>query len=232
MPSTDGNNNRSSRANRSSPPRGRSHSASRSRSRGRGSGTSPIRSSTRRRRRSVDAREDELNDLRRQVRVLMDAQKPAEDGKKRKRAQKGTESSALQKGRAIPRRVTLFDDLGTIQLQRDTYRAKGYHDDTNEDEFDELEQLSEEARAEKRELEHGFTAVAEMEHIVKDFIKEVGKEGGQALVIELEKGAESAKTHDTQSATKIVGKELNRRIRKINEQRMKEFQAADTVKLL
>ncbi|KAJ3776111.1 hypothetical protein FB446DRAFT_785389 [Lentinula raphanica] len=223
MPSNHGNSH-SSRANRSSPQQGRSRSASRSRSRGRGSESSPIRSSTRRRRGSVDARNDELNDLRRQVRVLMDAQKPAEDGKKRKRAQKGTESTGLQKGRAIPRRVTLFDDLGTIQLQRDTYRAKGYHDDTNEDEIDELEQLSDEARAEKRELERGFTAVAEMEHIVKDFIKEVGKEGGRALVIELEKGAESAKTHDTQSATKIVGKELNRRIRKINEQRMKEFQ--------
>ncbi|KAJ3764616.1 hypothetical protein FB446DRAFT_799470 [Lentinula raphanica] len=49
---------------------------------------------------------------------------------------------------------------------------------------------------------------------------------GLTQILELERGAESAKTHDTQSATRIVGRELNRRIRKINEQRMKEFEDA------
>ncbi|KAJ3845258.1 hypothetical protein F5878DRAFT_705652 [Lentinula raphanica] len=230
MPSN--HNRRSSHANHSSPPRGRPRSASRSRERGRGSESSPIRSSTRHHGGSVDARDAELNDLRRQVKVLMNAQKPAEEGKKRKRPQKGTEPTALQKGRAIPRRVVVFDDLVTIQLQRDTYRAKGYHEDRNEEDFDELEELSEEERAEKRDthhenrLERGYTAVREMEHVVKDFINEVGKEGGNALLNELERGAESAKTHDTQSATKIVGNELNRRIRKINEQKMKAFREA------
>ncbi|KAJ3834767.1 hypothetical protein F5878DRAFT_727993 [Lentinula raphanica] len=219
-------NNRSSRTTRSSPPRGRSRSPSRSRSRGRGTDSSPIRSSTRHRGGSDDARDTELNDLRRQLHVLMNAQKPAEEGKKRKRSQKGTEPTALQKGRAIPRRVVVFDDLVTIQLQRDTYRAKGYHEDQGGEEVDELEDLSEEERTEKRELERGYTAVREMEHVVKDFITEVGKEGGNTLINELERGAESAKTHDTQSATRIVGKELNRRIRKINEQKMKEFREA------
>ncbi|KAJ3722369.1 hypothetical protein C8R42DRAFT_720748 [Lentinula raphanica] len=72
----------------------------------------------------------------------------------------------------------------------------------------------------------GHTAVEEMEYVVKDFVKKAGKEGGRAMLSELEKGAESAKTHDTQSATRIVGRELNRRVRKMNEQRMKEFEEA------
>ncbi|KAJ3715431.1 hypothetical protein C8R42DRAFT_725785 [Lentinula raphanica] len=95
-----------------------------------------------------------------------------------------------------------FNDLRR-QLQRDTYRAKGYHEGGDEDEFDELANPSEE-RAENRELDRGFTAVGEIEY----------------FLIELEKEVESAKTYDTQSATKIVGRELNRRVRKVKEQKM------------
>ncbi|KAJ3831439.1 hypothetical protein F5878DRAFT_675157 [Lentinula raphanica] len=119
-------------------------------------------------------------------------------------------------GRAIPRRVTVFDDLNNIQVQWDAYRAK-YEDDSSLDEL--APEPSEEEQAEKRELERGHTAVEEMEHVVKDFVKKEEKRVDGLCFL-------SAKTHDTQSATRIVGKELNRRVRKINEQRMKEFEEA------
>lgn len=41
---------------------------------------------------------------------------------------------------------------------------------------------------------------------------------------QLERGADSAKTHDTQAATKIIGQELNRRVRRVNEARIKEHE--------
>ncbi|KAJ3820685.1 hypothetical protein F5880DRAFT_1733206 [Lentinula raphanica] len=213
----------SSRGTRSSPPRGQSHSTSPVVPRGRGANSSPGHSNAHSRSPSVDAREAELNDLRRQLHALTNAKKPDEDGKKRKRAAKNSESTFLQMGRAIPRRVTVFDDLNNIQVQWDAYRAK-YEDDSSLDEL--APEPSDEEQAEKRELERGHTAVEEMEHVVKDFVKKAGKEGGRAMLSELEKGAESAKTHDTQSATRIVGRELNRRVRKMNEQRMKDFEEA------
>ncbi|KAJ3778514.1 hypothetical protein FB446DRAFT_832291 [Lentinula raphanica] len=213
----------SSRGTRSLPAQGESRSPSPVRPRGHGANSAPGHSNAHRRSPSVDARDAELNDLRRQLHALTNAKKPDEDGKKWKRAAKNSESTFLQMGRAIPRRVTVFDDLNNIQVQWDAYRAK-YEDDSSLDEL--APEPSEEEQAEKRELERGHTAVEEMEHVVKDFVKKAGKEGGRAMLSELEKGAESAKTHDTQSATRIVGKELNRRVRKINEQRMKEFEEA------
>lgn len=66
---------------------------------------------------------------------------------------KGSEPTPLQQGRAIPRRVTVFDDLHTIQSQYDAYRRNGFHKPPNDDDddIDELEEgPSEEERAEKR----------------------------------------------------------------------------------
>ncbi|KAJ4493205.1 hypothetical protein C8R41DRAFT_867087 [Lentinula lateritia] len=188
---------------------------------------SPIRSSARHSSPIVDDHDTEVNDLRRQVLALTNAKKPSEDGKKRKRVPKGSEPTPLQQGRAIPRRVTVFDDLHTIQSQYDAYRRNGFHKPPNDDDddIDELEEgPSEEERAEKRNMERGYTAIKEMEHVMPNFIKRVGEEGGQALILELERGADSAKTHDTQAATKIIGQELNRRVRRVNEARIKEHE--------
>ncbi|KAJ3914320.1 hypothetical protein F5877DRAFT_82901 [Lentinula edodes] len=188
---------------------------------------SPVRSSAHHSSALADHHEAEVNDLRRQVLALTNAKKPSDEGKKRKRLPKGSEPTPLQQGRAIPRRVTIFDDLHTIQSQYDAYRRNGFHrppPDDNDD-VDELEkELSEEERAEKRNMERGYTAIKEMDHVVPNFIKRVGEEGGQALIIELERGADSAKTHDTQAATRIVGQELNRQVRRINEARIKEHE--------
>ncbi|KAJ3724746.1 hypothetical protein C8R42DRAFT_719389 [Lentinula raphanica] len=139
---------RSSRGTRSSPPRGQSRSASPVQPRGRGTNCSPGHSNAHRRSPSVEARDAELNDLPRQLHALTNAKKPDEDGRKRKRAAKNSESTFLQMGRAIPRRVTVSDDLNNIQVQWDAYRAK-YEDDSSLDEL--APEPSEEEQAEKRQ---------------------------------------------------------------------------------
>ncbi|KAJ3846113.1 hypothetical protein EV368DRAFT_70174 [Lentinula lateritia] len=163
---------------------------------------SPIRSSACHSSPIVDDHDTEVNDLRCQVLALTNAKKPSEEGKKWKRVPKGSEPTPLQQGCTIPRRS-----------QYDAYRRNGFHKPPNDDDdnIDELEEgPSEEERAEKRNMERGYTAIKKMEHVMPNFIKR------------LERGADSA--NDTQAATKIIGQELNRRVRRVNEGRIKEHE--------
>ncbi|KAJ3804064.1 hypothetical protein F5876DRAFT_83845 [Lentinula aff. lateritia] len=137
-----------------------------------GSQPSPIRSSACHSSPIVDNHDTEVNDLRRQVLALTNAKKPSEE---------------VQKDQNLHRynKDALFYDESS---QYDAYRRNGFHKPPNDDD-DDIDQLeegpSEEERAEKRNMERGYTAIKKMEHVMPNFIKRVGEEGGQALILEV-----------------------------------------------
>ncbi|KAJ3985138.1 hypothetical protein F5890DRAFT_1473973 [Lentinula detonsa] len=155
--------------------------------------------------------------------------------KKRTHMEKTEEDKMKTRGRAIPRLVTVYEDIHVILTQYDEYRRKRYHQEQPEEEDDELESENEEAQkervakeTEKRRLQRGYMGVLQICRLFPKFLDTIKDK--PSVIDDLWQGATSARSYDTNQVLKLVGEELNKMVDKANDslrqryrEQMKEF---------
>ncbi|KAJ3878198.1 hypothetical protein F5051DRAFT_503376 [Lentinula edodes] len=145
-----------------------------------------------------------------------------------KKARSENERLPTRRGRAIPKLVSVYEDIHTLLAQYDEYRQKGYH--TGDPEEDEDEDVDDEKRLEqleaKRKLQRGYSAILTINNtIYPEFLIKIREpEVGTHIISQLQKGANSARSFDTSRVMNFVGEVLNKEVHKINQTKLKEYQ--------
>ncbi|KAJ3741037.1 hypothetical protein DFH05DRAFT_1462884 [Lentinula detonsa] len=175
----------------------------------------------------VRVQRDEIQELRREILTLKQTTVPKDITKKRKKDE--SEDQVVTQGRALPRLVSVYEDIHMMMSHYDECKRKGYHrvSQPPEDELDELddEELTAEQLAEKR-MRRGYTGVLLMGKIMKNIVKILATDEGPSIIRRLHQGAASARSHDTLQVKKLLGAELNKRVDEFNDAMRKEFEKA------
>ncbi|KAJ3963487.1 hypothetical protein EV361DRAFT_967662, partial [Lentinula raphanica] len=175
-----------------------------------------------------DTQRDALERIKDLERQLASARSSKENENRKRKAPEplNGETPLSRRGRAIPKLVTVYEDIHTLLAQYDEYREKRYHQVAPDDEDDDNE-VDEEVRAkeqaEKRTLQRGYNGILILKKSVyPDFLQKIKEANGEHVVRELEKGAKSARSFDTSKVMNFVGEELNKEVRRINQTRLVE----------
>ncbi|KAJ3925559.1 MAG: hypothetical protein NXY57DRAFT_967611 [Lentinula lateritia] len=165
---------------------------------------------------------EHIKDLERQLASVRNSKE--QEGQKRKAPEPRDNASATRRGRAIPKLITVYEDIHTLLAQYDEYHQKGYHQLDFEDDDDDTDKGAEELE-EKRRLQRGYAGIVTLHKTVyPDFLKKIKEVGGAHIIRELQMGANSSRAFDTSTVMKFVGDILNEEVRKINQAKLKEYQ--------
>ncbi|KAJ3991164.1 hypothetical protein F5050DRAFT_1872778 [Lentinula boryana] len=172
---------------------------------------------------------NEIQELRREILTLKQTTVPKDITNTKKRKKDESEDQVVTQGRALPRLVSVYEDIHMMMSHYDECKCKGYHrvSQPPEDELDELddEELTAEQLAEKQ-MQRGYTGVLLMGKIMKNFVKILATDEGPSIIRRLHQGAASARSHDTLQVKKLLGAEINKRVDEINDTMRKEFEKA------